>query len=68
VGNKSEALLIRHFGAFDVMVLNPLPVNPVGRRDILIRQSVASVNFYDIYVRSGAYRTLSLPASLVLKS
>jgi NADPH2:quinone reductase len=68
VSNKSEALLIRHFGAFDIMVLEPLLVNPVGSGDILIRQSVASVNFYDIYVRSGAYRTLSMPASLVLKS
>lgn len=43
------------------MVLEPVAIDLVGPGEILIRQSVASVNFHDIYVRSGAYKTLQLP-------
>ncbi len=43
------------------MVLESVAVMPAGRGETLIRQSVASVNFHDIYVRSGAYKTLQLP-------
>jgi NADPH:quinone reductase len=61
VGIASEAMVVRHYGGPEVMVLEPVVVNAIGAREILIRQSVASVNFHDIYVRSGAYKTLSLP-------
>ena len=43
------------------MVLEPVAIDLVGPGEILIRQSVASINFHDIYVRSGAYKTLQLP-------
>jgi NADPH2:quinone reductase len=35
-------------------------VNP-GPQEILIRQTAIGVHFHDIYVRSGLYKTLSLP-------
>jgi NADPH:quinone reductase len=61
VGNANEALVIRQYGGSEVMVLEPVVVNSVGPGEILIRQSVASVNYHDVYVRSGAYKTLPLP-------
>jgi NADPH:quinone reductase len=68
MGNMSEALVIRHHGGPEVMVLEAVPVNPAGPGEILIRQSVASVNYHDVYVRSGSYRTLPLPGILGLEA
>ncbi len=53
--------MVRQYGGPEAMVLEPVTVGAVGPEEILIRQSVASVNFHDVYVRSGAYRTLRLP-------
>lgn len=53
--------MIRQYGGPNVMVLEAAALASPGPGEILIRQSVASVNFHDIYVRSGAYKTLLLP-------
>lgn len=57
----SEAVVIRAYGGPDVMKLESVEVPAPGAGELLIRQHAASVNFHDIYVRSGAYRTLDLP-------
>lgn len=59
--SMTEALIIRQYGGPDVMVLEDVALATPGPGDLLIRQTVASVNFHDIYVRSGAYKTLPLP-------
>lgn len=57
----SEAIVLRQPGGPEVLVLETVTVPAPGPGQILIRQSAASVNFHDIYVRSGAYKTLPLP-------
>lgn len=57
----SEAIVIRAYGGPEVMVVEPIEVADPGPGELLVRQHAASVNFHDIYVRSGSYRTLALP-------
>lgn len=57
----SEAIVIRAYGGPDVMKLEGIEVPAPGTGELLVRQHAASVNFHDIYVRSGSYRTLELP-------
>jgi NADPH:quinone reductase len=57
----SEAIVLRQPGGPEALVLETVTVPAPGPGQILIRQSAASVNFHDIYVRSGAYKTLPLP-------
>ena len=57
----SEAIVLRQPGGPEALVLEEIAVAAPGPGQVLIRQSAASVNFHDIYVRSGAYRTLPLP-------
>ena len=57
----SEAVMLRQPGGAEALVLEPVRVAAPGPGQILVRQSAASVNFHDIYVRSGAYKTLPLP-------
>lgn len=61
MGLTSEAIVIRAYGGPEVMKLEAIEVPEPGPRELLVRQQVASVNFHDIYVRSGSYRTLDLP-------
>ncbi|EGD60224.1 Alcohol dehydrogenase zinc-binding domain protein [Novosphingobium nitrogenifigens DSM 19370] len=57
----SEAIVLRQPGGPEALVLESVTVPAPGPGQILVRQSAASVNFHDIYVRSGAYQTLPLP-------
>ncbi|KUR77329.1 quinone oxidoreductase [Novosphingobium sp. Fuku2-ISO-50] len=57
----SEAIVLRQPGGPEALVLETVTVPAPSPGQILIRQSAASVNFHDIYVRSGAYKTLPLP-------
>lgn len=59
--HASEAIVIHQAGGPDAMVLESIVVSDPGPGQLLIRQHAASVNFHDIYVRSGAYQTLPLP-------
>lgn len=61
IGIASEAIVIRAYGGPDVMKLEPVEVPAPGSGELLVRQLAASVNFHDIYVRCGSYRTLDLP-------
>ena len=61
MGIASEAVVIRAYGGPEVMVIEPVEVPQPGPGELLVRQRAASVNFHDIYVRSGSYRTLDLP-------
>jgi NADPH2:quinone reductase len=61
MGTSSEAIIIRAYGGPETMVLEPIEVPAPGRGELRVRQHAASVNFHDIYVRSGSYKTLDLP-------
>jgi NADPH2:quinone reductase len=58
---KSQAIVIRQYGAPSVMVLEDIDLPAPGAGQIVLQQEAASVNFHDVYVRSGAYKTLPLP-------
>lgn len=57
----SQAIVLREPGGPEALVLEEITVAAPGAGELLIRQTAASVNFHDIYVRSGSYRTLPLP-------
>ncbi|WP_421836519.1 quinone oxidoreductase family protein [Novosphingobium sp.] len=61
MGTASEAIVIRAYGGPEVMKLEGVDVPAPSAGELLVRQHAASVNFHDIYVRSGSYRTLDLP-------
>lgn len=61
MSTASEAIVIRAYGGPDVMKLEPVEVSAPLAGELLVHQHAASVNFHDIYVRSGSYRTLDLP-------
>lgn len=60
---STEAIVIRNYGGPEAMVLERVPLPDPGPGQLLIRQSAASVNFHDVYVRSGSYKTLALPGT-----
>jgi NADPH2:quinone reductase len=53
----SEAIVLSQPGGPGQLVLETVHVPDPGPGQIRLRQSVAGVNFHDIYVRSGAYQT-----------
>lgn len=61
MARTSEAIVIRAYGGAEVLVAETVPVPDPGPGQVLIRQEAVSVNFHDVYVRSGAYKTLALP-------
>ena len=56
-----KAIVIREYGGSDVLKVEDVSVESPGPNEILIRQTAIGVHFHDIYVRSGLYKTLSLP-------
>lgn len=58
---EAAAIVLRETGGPEVLRLETLPVGDPGRGEIRVRQTAIGVNFHDIYVRSGLYKTLALP-------
>lgn len=59
-----KAIVIRNYGASDVMGSEEISVPAPDKGEIRIRQTSIGVNFHDVYVRSGLYKTLPLPGIL----
>ncbi len=59
----TEAIMIRAYGGTEVLQLETVPLADPGPGQVLLRQRAVSVNFHDVYVRSGAYKTLALPGT-----
>jgi NADPH2:quinone reductase len=57
----SEAIVLRDYGGPEFLRSEIIEVGKPGPGELRIRQTAVGVNFHDIYVRSGLYRTLSLP-------
>lgn len=55
------ATLIHAYGGPEVLTCEPVDVGAPGPGELKLRQTCIGVNFHDVYVRSGSYRTLSLP-------
>ncbi len=57
----SNAIVLRAVGGPEQLRLEPFAVGLPGRGELLVRHTAIGVNFHDTYVRSGLYRTLTLP-------
>lgn len=56
-----EAIMIREYGASDVMHLETVDIAAPQANELRIRQTAIGINFHDIYVRAGLYQTLVPP-------
>jgi NADPH2:quinone reductase len=52
---------MRAHGGPDVLQVETIEVGAPGAGQVRLRQTAMGVNFHDIYVRTGLYKTLSLP-------
>lgn len=59
----SKAIVLRAYGDADAMKLEDVDVGAPGAGQVRLRQAAVGVNFHDIYVRSGSYKTLALPGT-----
>lgn len=57
----AEAIVLHETGGPQVLRLQSVEVGPPGPGELRVRQTAVGVNFHDVYVRSGLYRTLPLP-------
>ena len=59
----SERIVIEACGEPEVMRLQRVELDAPGPGQVLLQHTRIGVNFHDIYVRSGLYRTLALPGT-----
>ena len=59
----AQAIMLREHGGPEVLRAEPVVVGPPGPGEIRLRQTAIGVNFHDIYVRTGLYKTLPLPGT-----
>jgi NADPH:quinone reductase len=57
----SRAIVLRESGGPERLRFEPVEVGEPGPEELLIRHRAIGVNFHDTYVRSGLYKTLTLP-------
>jgi len=57
----ATAIMLRKPGGPEVLRAETVAVGAPGVGELRIRQTAIGVNFHDVYVRSGLYRTLRLP-------
>lgn len=56
-----RAIIIRGYGPPEVLRIEEVSIPAPPRGHLRLRQTAVGVNYHDVYVRSGLYRTLSLP-------
>lgn len=57
----AQAIMLREFGAPERLQCEEIALDDPGPGELRIRHTAVGVNFHDIYVRTGLYRTLPLP-------
>lgn len=57
----AQAIMLRQYGDPAALRSEPVELAALGPGELRLRQTAIGVNFHDIYVRSGAYKTLALP-------
>jgi len=53
--------VVREYGGPDVLKQEAVQIDLPGQGQVRVRQRFLGVNYHDIYVRSGFYKTLALP-------
>ena len=56
-----KAIVIRKYGNSAQLKLEDVEIQKPSEDELLLRQTAIAVHFHDIYVRTGLYKTLSLP-------
>ncbi|HEX2940059.1 MAG TPA: quinone oxidoreductase [Rhodopila sp.] len=56
-----HAIVLRHPGDASALRMEEISVGEPGPGEVRVRQTAVGVNFHDIYVRNGLYKTLPLP-------
>ena len=59
----AQAIVLRQHGGPETLKLESVKVGSPAPGELQIRQTAMGVNFHDVYVRSGLYRTLTLPGT-----
>ncbi len=59
----AEAIIIREYGGPDVLRPEPITPGAPPPGHVRVSQTFIGVNFHDVYVRTGQYRTLALPGT-----
>ena len=57
----TRAIVMRETGGPEVLRLGEVAVGDPGPGELQVRQTAIGVNFHDVYVRTGLYKTLDLP-------
>ncbi|MGW9331769.1 quinone oxidoreductase family protein [Bosea sp. NPDC055594] len=57
----ATAIVLREFGGPEQLQCEEITLPAPGPGELRVRHTAVGVNFHDIYVRSGLYRTLPLP-------
>jgi len=57
----AQAIVIRNYGGSEVLACEDVEVADPGVGELRIRQTGIGVNYHDVYVRFGLYKTLALP-------
>jgi NADPH2:quinone reductase len=57
----ARAIRIHRHGGPEVLQAEEAAVGAPGPGELRLRQTFVGVNFHDVYVRTGSYRTLALP-------
>lgn len=65
---QPATIVLRAHGNAHVSGAETIEVGPPATGDLRIRQTAIEVNFHDIYVRNGSYRTLPLPGVLGIEA
>jgi NADPH:quinone reductase len=57
----AQAIVVEQYGGPEVLQLKEVRVQAPGPTEVRLRHTRIGVNFHDVYVRSGLYKTLQLP-------
>jgi NADPH:quinone reductase len=64
----ADAIVLRETGGPEKLLPESIEVGEPGPDELRIRHTAIGVNFHDTYVRSGLYRTLTLPGVIGLEA
>ena len=56
----NQSIVIREYGASNVLKIEENIINKPKKNELLIRHTGIGINYHDIYVRAGLYKTLKL--------
>lgn len=59
----AQAVVIEQYGGPEVMQVKEVRVDAPGPGQVRLQHTRIGVNFHDVYVRSGLYKTLQLPGT-----